>query len=98
MRAPGGRRRSEWSHWEPARQTPQRRIVERFTLVGPDTLKYSVQVDDPEVWTAPWTIAFPWRPDNEYRQYEYACHEGTYAVQNSLNGARVQERATDRAR
>ena len=35
MRAPGGRRRSEWSHWELARQTPQRRIVERFTLRRP---------------------------------------------------------------
>ena len=98
MRAPGGRRRSEWSHWELARQTPQRRIVERFTLVDPDTLKYSVHVDDPDVWTAPWTIAFPWRRDNEYRQYEYACHEGNYAVQNSLNGARVQEREAQEAR
>ena len=77
---------------------PQRRIVERFTLVGPDTLKYSVHVDDPEVWTAPWTSAFPWRRDNEYRQYEYACHEGNYAVQNSLNGARVQEREAQEAR
>ena len=55
-------------------------------------------MNDPEVWPAPWTIAFPWRPDNEYRQYEYACHEGNYAVQNSLNGARAQERATDLAR
>ena len=80
------------------RAPPQRRIVERFTVVGPDTLNYSVHVDDPEVWTAPWTSAFPWRRDNEYRQYEYACHEENYAVQNSLNGARVQERATDRAR
>lgn len=91
QRVPGGQRRSEWSHWELSRQTTTRRIVERFTLADQDTLKYSVHVDDPTTWTKPWTIAFPWRRDNEYRQYEYACHEGNYAVVNSLRGTRVQE-------
>ncbi len=98
MRAPGGRRRSAWSHWELTRQTRKRRIVERFTLVDQDTLKYSVNVDDQDTWTEPWTIAFPWRRDNAYRQYEYACHEGNYAVANSLGGARVQEQEARQAR
>ena len=82
MRAPKGR----------THQSPRRRIVERFTPVGPDTLRYSVTMDDPEVWTAPWTVTFPWRRDAEYQQYEYACHEGNYAVPNSLSGARAEER------
>ena len=82
MRAPKGR----------THQSPRRRIVERFTPVGPDTLRYAITVDDPDVWTAPWTVTFPWRRDSEYQQYEYACHEGNYAVPNSLSGARAEER------
>ena len=81
MRAPGGR----------THQSPRRRIVERFTPIGPDTLRYSVTMDDPDVWTEPWTVTFPWRRDAEYQQYEYACHEGNYAVPNSLSGARAEE-------
>ena len=81
MRAPGGR----------THQSPRRRIVERFTPVGPDTLRYSITMDDPDVWTEPWTVTFPWRRDAEYQQYEYACHEGNYAVPNSLSGARAEE-------
>ena len=98
MRAPGGRRRSAWSRWELTRQTPKRRMVERFTVVDQDTLKYSVHVDDPDTYTEPWTIAFPWRRDSDYRQYEYACHEGNYAVANSLSGARAEEREERQAR
>ena len=82
MRAPKGR----------THQSPRRRIVERFTPIGPDTLRYAITVDDPDVWTAPWTVTFPWRRDAEYQQYEYACHEGNYAVPNSLSGARAEER------
>ena len=83
LRAPHGR----------AMQTETRRMVERFTFVDPNTLKYAVTVDDPETYTAPWTVAFAWTRDNNYRQFEYACHEGNYAVPNSLSGARADERA-----
>ena len=48
-------------------------------------------VDDPETYTAPWTVAFPYKRDNRYTQYEYACHEGNYAMESRLSGARVQE-------
>ena len=41
--------------------------------------------------TEPWTVAFPFKRDNEYQQFEYACHEGNYAVPNSLSGERAQE-------
>jgi hypothetical protein len=83
LRSPNGR----------ARQSEQRRMVERFTVIDPDTLKYSVSVEDPETYTAPWTVSFPYRRDSQYQQFEYACHEGNYAVPNSLSGARVEERA-----
>ena len=81
LRSPNGR----------ARQSPKRRMVERLMIVDANTLKYSVSVDDPETYTAPWTIAFPYRRDDTYTQFEYACHEANYSVPNSLKGARTQE-------
>jgi hypothetical protein len=81
LRSPNGR----------ARQSPKRRMVERLTIVDANTLKYSVTVDDPETYTAPWTIAFPYRRDDTYRQFDYECHEANYSVPNSLKGARTQE-------
>jgi hypothetical protein len=69
------------------------RIVERFTPVGPNTINYEVTVEDPAVFTKPWTVAFPFERDNSYRIFEYACHEGNYAVPNSLSGARAEEKA-----
>ena len=76
------------------RNAPQhegRTMVETFTFVDQDTLRYSLTVDDPETYTAPWTVAFPYKRDNRYTQYEYACHEGNYAMESRLSGARVQE-------
>ena len=67
-------------------------MIERFTRVDADTLRYSLTVDDPKTYVSPWTVSFPWKQDNEYQQYEYACHEGNYAVPNSLSGERSQER------
>jgi hypothetical protein len=81
LRAPNGR----------ARQSPKRRMIERLTIVDANTLKYSVTVDDPETYTAPWTIAFPYRRDDNYRQFDYECHEANYSVPNSLKGARTRE-------
>ena len=74
-----------------APQTPSRRVVERFTIVGPETLRYELSVDDPATYTAPWTVAFNFKQDDHYQQFEYACHEGNYAVPNSLSGARAEE-------
>jgi hypothetical protein len=82
LRAPNGR----------AVQSEKRRKIERFSIADARTLKYSVTVEDPETYTAPWTVSFPYRRDENYRQYEYACHEGNYAVPNSLSGARAGER------
>ena len=75
-----------------APQTEARHVVERFTLLDADTLRYELRVDDPETYAAPWTVAFNYKRDDAYVQYEYACHEGNYAVPNSLSGERAQER------
>ena len=54
------------------------RMVERFTLVDPDTIHYLVTIEDPRVYTGPWTMAFPLRRNKEkgFRLLEEACHEG----------------------
>ncbi len=81
MRAPGSR----------APQHEGRRMVERFSFVDENTLNYELTVDDPNTYAEPWTVAFPYKRDNAYQQFEYACHEGNFAVPNSLSGARAQE-------
>ena len=74
-----------------SRQSEAQRTIERFTLVGPDMLRYSVTMDDADTYTASWTVAFPFDRDNDYLQFEFACHEGNYAVPNALGGARAEE-------
>jgi hypothetical protein len=74
------------------------RIVERFTRVARDRIDYEARIEDPAVFTQPWTLAFPLQKDDEYRIYEYACHEGNRAVEGILRGARYQERAGGRER
>jgi len=66
-------------------------LVERLTRVDADTLLYEFTVTDPKTWTKPWTAAVEMRRV-ETPIYEYACHEGNYALRNILSGARAQER------
>ena len=68
------------------------RVVERFTRVAPDTVKYEVTFDDPATWTQPWTLMIPLKRSGE-PVFEYACHEGNYALQGILSGARAEEAA-----
>jgi hypothetical protein len=74
-----------------SRQSEKQHMVERFAVVGPDEIRYSVTMDDEDTYTAPWTAAFPFNRDDEYLQFEYACHEGNYSVPNALGGARQEE-------
>jgi hypothetical protein len=69
------------------------KITERFTRVDADTLMYSATVDDPGTYTRPFTLQFPWRRDNNYGMFEYACHEGNHSLFNILSGARADDRA-----
>lgn len=73
-------------------QSDHMRVVERFTVLGPEELRYDVTIDDPEVYSAPWTVSMPLHKDGEYDMYEYACHEGNYGLPNSLSGSRAEER------
>jgi len=68
-------------------------VVERFTRVDAKTLKYQFTIDDPKTWTKAWTGEYTWPATNE-RVFEYACHEGNYAMGNILRGARLRERET----
>jgi hypothetical protein len=67
------------------------RLTERLTRIDADTLMYEFTVYDPQTWTKPWSVAVPMRKLNE-PIYEYACHEGNYAMRNILSGARAAER------
>ena len=63
------------------------KLVERFTRVAEDALDWQVRVEDPEVYTEPWTLELPLERDMSYTLYEYACHEGNRAVSNILGNA-----------
>jgi hypothetical protein len=66
-------------------------VVERFTRVSPTALRYQFTVDDPSTWDRAWTAEYTWPATNE-RVFEYACHEGNYAMTNILKGARLKEK------
>jgi hypothetical protein len=68
------------------------KLVERYTRVGPNEMRYEVTVDDPKTYVRPFKIGFPLTQEPGYRNFEYACHEGNYAMFDSLSGARAEER------
>ena len=72
-------------------RTESLRIVERFTRIDADTLRYEFTVEDPTRWTSPWSGELPLRRTDE-SLFEYACHEGNYSIVNMLSGARAEER------
>ncbi len=67
-------------------------VVERFTRVSQDTIIWETTVTDPAIYTQPFTISMPLTQDNGYDMYEYACHEGNYAIPNILSAGRAAER------
>ncbi len=71
------------------------RLIERFTPVAPNVVEWSVTFDDPATWERPWTFAMNLTKTDE-PPFEYACHEGNYAMRNILGIARAEER--ERAR
>jgi hypothetical protein len=68
------------------------RLVERFTRVSNDQIRYEATVDDPRTWTAPWIVAFPLTRTPSYGMFEYACHEGNHGLVNALSASRAEER------
>lgn len=70
--------------------SPDAKVTERFTRVGPRELKYEFTVDDPAYYAAVWRGEMPFTPATS-PSYEYACHEGNYSMANMLAGARHDE-------
>jgi len=67
------------------------KLIERFTPTSKTSLEWSVTVDDPATWTRPWTFSLPLTVNDEEPLYEYACHEGNYAMKNILSGSRLAD-------
>jgi hypothetical protein len=84
----------EWaSIW--TRPSESLQLVERFKRVDPATLEYTITVEDPTTFTRPWTAVIPISKLSDDTQiYEYACHEGNYAMSNLLSGGRTDAART----
>ncbi|MGH9145641.1 MAG: hypothetical protein ACRD1Q_02955, partial [Vicinamibacterales bacterium] len=67
------------------------RLIERFTRIAPNQVRWAVTVDDPQTWTKPWTFAMPLTRDSTPLP-AYECHEGNYGLRNILSAARADER------
>ncbi len=72
--------------------TENMRLIERFTRTDADTLTYGFTVEDPATFSKPWSASIP-MTKSPGPIYEYACHEGNYAIPGILGGARAQEAA-----
>jgi hypothetical protein len=70
--------------------SPDAKVVERFTLINPDTMTYEMTYSDPKVWTAPFTLRMDWPRNQKYEFFEYACHEGDEQVRNFITADRAK--------
>jgi hypothetical protein len=71
-------------------------LIERFKLADSGTLIYEFTINDPTVWTKPWTVSLPMTRSDQHL-YEYACHEGNYDMKSMLSAGRAVEKAADAA-
>ena len=67
-------------------------VVERFKRLDAKTISYEVTVDDPAIYSAPWKVSLLLTQDANYQIYEYACHEGNYAMEDILRAGRAKEK------
>jgi hypothetical protein len=83
---------NDYHRWQdhPAYLSANAKVTERFTRVAEDELLYEFTVEDPTYYSQPWKGEMTWRRNIEV-SYEYACHEGNYAMEGILAGARVME-------
>jgi hypothetical protein len=72
--------------------SPDAVVTERFTRVSPTQIRYQFTVDDPAVYSQPWTAEMPFNA-TKGPIYEFACHEGNYGLEGILAGARQIEAA-----
>jgi hypothetical protein len=69
----------------------KQKLIERFVPTAPGIIEWSMTVDDPDTWVRPWTFAMRLTADPDQPLFEYACHEGNYAMRNILSAARAEE-------
>ncbi len=74
-------------------QSEELHVVERFTRVDENTLRYRATIEDPKVFTAPWTVEMTLQREPDYKIFEYACHEGNLAIPNTLSAGRARDKA-----
>jgi hypothetical protein len=67
-------------------------LVERFKLLDAKTISYEVTIDDSTIYSAPWKVSLLLTKDANYQIYEYACHEGNYAMEDILRAGRAKEK------
>ena len=73
-----------------------RHLIERWTRTGPDTIEYSVTIEDPTTWTKPWTVKQEYSRQNDQANriyYEPRCHDGNFGLPALLAGGRAAEKA-----
>jgi hypothetical protein len=75
--------------------TDKAKVTERLTRTGEKEIRYQFTVDDPVTYTQPWTAELTFRPTSGV--FEYACHEGNYALEGMLVGARLKDQPATRA-
>lgn len=71
--------------------SPRSRVVERFTPISPQELRYRFTITDSSLYTTPWTAETTYLKTSS-PMFEYACHEGNYAMTNILQGGRRVDR------
>ena len=83
---------SQKTNWRGSRDTLH--LTEYYTRVADDRIDYRFTVNDPDTFTQPWTVSRPMtRITDRVSIFEYACHEGNYAMTGILAGARAEEAA-----
>ena len=74
------------------RHSDKLKLTERFTPISRDKMEWKVTVEDPDTWVKPWTFGLTLTKDASQPVFEYACHEGNYAMKNILSAARSEEK------
>jgi hypothetical protein len=84
----------EWANiW--TRPSESLHLIERFKRLDASTIEYTITVEDPTTFTTPWTAVIPiTKLPDDTQIYEYACHEGNYAMPNLLRGGRTDAART----
>jgi hypothetical protein len=66
-------------------------LIEHFVPISPRRIHYYATLEDPTVWTKPWTFMLPWEKQDKYQMLEYGCLEGEISIGNALRGERMIE-------